>query len=166
MLWAWLYLFLLSHTDFFRHKFCCVKSGHAFSPNVCNASIFRFDSGWNIDGHFHLFFSVFLFSEELYPVLPGKWKMFSYLGMTDSFNKSIMLRFYLPHYVLSIGCKIPKVINLEVHGELVEGNVIRGHAKVAWCGGIPGKGVSRWACFLNAHRICCVCMSAWHVRRK
>lgn len=45
---------------------------------------------------------------------------------------------------VSPGCKIPKVVNLEVHGELVEGNVIKGHAKVAWCGGIPGKGVASW----------------------
>lgn len=86
--------------------------------------------------------------------------MFSYSRMTDSFNISGMLRFSLPDCVLSIGCKIPKVVSLEVHGELVEGNVIRGHAKVAWCGGIPGKGVARWVCFLNACRICCVCMSA------
>ncbi|GMI70655.1 AUXIN-INDUCED IN ROOT CULTURES 9 [Hibiscus trionum] len=42
------------------------------------------------------------------------------------------------------GNGIPKVINLEVHGELVEGNVIKGHAKVAWCGGTPGKGVASW----------------------
>ena len=41
------------------------------------------------------------------------------------------------------GNGIPKVVNLEVHGELVEGNVIKGHAKVAWCGGTPGKGVAR-----------------------
>ncbi|PPD82943.1 hypothetical protein GOBAR_DD20121 [Gossypium barbadense] len=42
------------------------------------------------------------------------------------------------------GNGIPKVVNLEVHGELVEGNVIKGHAKVAWCGGTPGKGVASW----------------------
>ncbi|KAI6706023.1 hypothetical protein NL676_008985, partial [Syzygium grande] len=53
---------------------------------------------------------------------------------------------YLPknEEIVSPGCKIPKVVSLEVHGELVEGNVIRGHAKVAWCGGIPGKGVASW----------------------
>ncbi|XVF00530.1 hypothetical protein REPUB_Repub04eG0008800 [Reevesia pubescens] len=42
------------------------------------------------------------------------------------------------------GNGIPKVVNLEVHGELEEGNVIKGHAKVAWCGGTPGKGVASW----------------------
>lgn len=41
------------------------------------------------------------------------------------------------------GSGIPKVVNLEVHGSLVEGNVIRGYAEVAWCGGTPGKGVAR-----------------------
>lgn len=30
-----------------------------------------------------------------------------------------------------------------MHGELVEGNVIKGVAEVAWCGGTPGKGVAR-----------------------
>lgn len=39
------------------------------------------------------------------------------------------------------GC--PKVLNLNVRGDLVEGNVIRGCAEVAWCGGTPGHGVSR-----------------------
>lgn len=106
-------------------------------------------------------FLLFSFTEELSPVLPGKWRMFSCSGMTDSFNISSMLRFSLPHCVLSIGCKIPKVVDLEVHGELVEGNVVRGHAKVAWCGGIPGKGVSRWVCFLSALKICYVCLPAW-----
>ncbi|PON54757.1 LRR domain containing protein [Parasponia andersonii] len=42
------------------------------------------------------------------------------------------------------GSGIPKVVNLEVHGELVEGNAIKGHALVAWCGGTPGKGVASW----------------------
>ncbi|XWS40436.1 hypothetical protein CRYUN_Cryun18bG0140100 [Craigia yunnanensis] len=42
------------------------------------------------------------------------------------------------------GNGIPKVVNLEVHGDLVEGNVIKGYAKVAWCGGTPGKGVASW----------------------
>ncbi|KAG6695757.1 hypothetical protein I3842_09G113900 [Carya illinoinensis] len=45
---------------------------------------------------------------------------------------------------VSPGTGIPKVVNLEVHGELVEGNIIRGYAEVAWCGGIPGKGVASW----------------------
>ncbi|XP_023003645.1 187-kDa microtubule-associated protein AIR9 [Cucurbita maxima] len=42
------------------------------------------------------------------------------------------------------GSKIPKVVNLEVHGELVEGNIIKGSAVVAWCGGSPGKSVASW----------------------
>ncbi|KAE7996085.1 hypothetical protein FH972_000834 [Carpinus fangiana] len=45
---------------------------------------------------------------------------------------------------VSPGSGIPKVVNLEVCGELVEGNIIRGHADVAWCGGTPGKGVASW----------------------
>lgn len=45
---------------------------------------------------------------------------------------------------VSAGSGIPKVVNLEVQGELVEGNIIRGHAEVAWCGGTPGKGVASW----------------------
>lgn len=45
--------------------------------------------------------------------------------------------------LLSPGNGIPKVVNLEVYGELVEGSIIRGCAKVAWCGGTPGKGVAR-----------------------
>ena len=42
-----------------------------------------------------------------------------------------------------LGTRYPKVLNLTVHGELVEGNVIRGSAEVAWCGGTPGKCVAR-----------------------
>ncbi|XP_024632568.1 187-kDa microtubule-associated protein AIR9 isoform X1 [Medicago truncatula] len=42
------------------------------------------------------------------------------------------------------GSGIPKVVSLEVHGELLEGSIIRGCAKVAWCGGTPGKGVASW----------------------
>ncbi|KAF9588966.1 hypothetical protein IFM89_017645 [Coptis chinensis] len=45
---------------------------------------------------------------------------------------------------VSIGTGIPKVLNLSVNGELVEGNIIKGFAEVAWCGGTPGKGVSSW----------------------
>ncbi|TKY72978.1 187-kDa microtubule-associated protein AIR9 [Spatholobus suberectus] len=45
---------------------------------------------------------------------------------------------------VSRGNGIPKVVNLEVHGELVEGSIVRGCAKVAWCGGTPGKGVASW----------------------
>lgn len=45
---------------------------------------------------------------------------------------------------VSRGSRIPKVVTLDVHGELVEGNIIKGHAVVAWCGGTPGKGVASW----------------------
>ncbi|RDX87861.1 187-kDa microtubule-associated protein, partial [Mucuna pruriens] len=45
---------------------------------------------------------------------------------------------------VSRGNGIPKAVNLEVHGELVEGSIIRGSAKVAWRGGTPGKGVASW----------------------
>lgn len=44
---------------------------------------------------------------------------------------------------LSVGTGIPKVIKIDVSGELVEGNTIKGHVEVAWCGGTPGKGVAR-----------------------
>ncbi|XP_058202724.1 187-kDa microtubule-associated protein AIR9-like isoform X1 [Rhododendron vialii] len=34
------------------------------------------------------------------------------------------------------------VLKIDVRGELMEGNTIRGYAEVAWCGGAPGKGVA------------------------
>ena len=37
----------------------------------------------------------------------------------------------------------PKVLNLRVEGELIEGNWIRGFSEIAWCGGTPSKGVAR-----------------------
>ncbi|KVH88206.1 Leucine-rich repeat-containing protein [Cynara cardunculus var. scolymus] len=40
------------------------------------------------------------------------------------------------------GC--PKVLKLDVRGELVEGNIITGYPEVAWCGGTPAKGISSW----------------------
>ncbi|XP_042465469.1 187-kDa microtubule-associated protein AIR9 isoform X3 [Zingiber officinale] len=46
--------------------------------------------------------------------------------------------------LVSPGTGYPKVLNLSVHGELVEGNVIRGSAEIAWCGGTPGKCVASW----------------------
>lgn len=45
---------------------------------------------------------------------------------------------------VSPGTGCPKVINLTVHGDLVEGNVLRGVPEIAWCGGMPGKGVASW----------------------
>lgn len=45
---------------------------------------------------------------------------------------------------VSSGTGYPKVLSLSVHGALVEGNVIQGSAKIAWCGGTPGKGVASW----------------------
>ncbi|XP_057971339.1 187-kDa microtubule-associated protein AIR9 [Malania oleifera] len=45
---------------------------------------------------------------------------------------------------VSPGTGCPKVVNLDVRGELVEGNIIKGYAEIAWCGGTPGKGVASW----------------------
>ncbi|KAK8918454.1 hypothetical protein KSP39_PZI021232 [Platanthera zijinensis] len=45
---------------------------------------------------------------------------------------------------VSPGTGYPKVLNLSTHGELVEGNLIRGSAEIAWCGGTPAKGVASW----------------------
>ncbi|KAA8519385.1 hypothetical protein F0562_013641 [Nyssa sinensis] len=45
---------------------------------------------------------------------------------------------------VSPGTGYPKVLKIDVRGELVEGNTIRGYAEVAWCGGTPGKGVASW----------------------
>jgi hypothetical protein len=42
------------------------------------------------------------------------------------------------------GKGIPKVVSLELNGELVEGNIIKGQAVVAWCGGTPGKCITSW----------------------
>jgi hypothetical protein len=50
----------------------------------------------------------------------------------------VLTSFCLP----GTGC--PKVINLEVNGELVEGNILTGVPEIAWCGGTPGKGVARF----------------------
>ncbi|KAL6880549.1 hypothetical protein ACP4OV_012114 [Aristida adscensionis] len=47
-------------------------------------------------------------------------------------------------FPVSPGTGCPKVINLTVSGELVEGNVLRGVPSIAWCGGTPGKGVASW----------------------
>ncbi|GJN10288.1 hypothetical protein PR202_ga28369 [Eleusine coracana subsp. coracana] len=43
---------------------------------------------------------------------------------------------------VSPGTGCPKVINLAVNGELVEGNILTGFPEIAWCGGTPGKGVA------------------------
>ncbi|KAL7243230.1 hypothetical protein ACSBR1_015608 [Camellia fascicularis] len=45
---------------------------------------------------------------------------------------------------VSPGTGCPKVLKIDVRGELIEGNIIRGYAEVAWCGGTPGKGVASW----------------------
>ncbi|KAL8192254.1 hypothetical protein R6Q57_027921 [Mikania cordata] len=42
------------------------------------------------------------------------------------------------------GTRCPKVLKLDVRGELVEGNIITGHPEIAWCGGTPAKGISSW----------------------
>ncbi|CAA6657906.1 unnamed protein product [Spirodela intermedia] len=55
---------------------------------------------------------------------------------------------YSPIFAISSpvcpGTGCPKVINLTLHGELMEGSVIKGFAEVAWCGGTPAKGVASW----------------------
>ncbi|XP_010519077.1 PREDICTED: 187-kDa microtubule-associated protein AIR9-like [Tarenaya hassleriana] len=55
---------------------------------------------------------------------------------------------YPPIFALSLpvsrGKGIPKVVSLEVQGELVEGKIVKGQAEVAWCGGTPGKCVASW----------------------
>ncbi|KAL0398272.1 UNVERIFIED_CONTAM: microtubule-associated protein AIR9 [Sesamum radiatum] len=45
---------------------------------------------------------------------------------------------------VSPGTGIPKVMKIDVRGELVEGNTIKGYVEVAWCGGTPAKGVASW----------------------
>ncbi|PHT37497.1 hypothetical protein CQW23_21070 [Capsicum baccatum] len=45
---------------------------------------------------------------------------------------------------VSPGTVHPKVLKIEVCGDLLEGNIIRGHAEIAWCGGTPGKSISSW----------------------
>lgn len=45
---------------------------------------------------------------------------------------------------VSPGTGYPKVLKIDVHGELVEGNIIRGNIVVAWCGGTPGKSIASW----------------------
>lgn len=60
-----------------------------------------------------------------------------YGGTTLHSSKVFLFCFCLP------GTGYPKVINLTVNGELVEGNVLKGVPQIAWCGGTPGKGVAR-----------------------
>ncbi|XP_022035556.1 187-kDa microtubule-associated protein AIR9 isoform X1 [Helianthus annuus] len=45
---------------------------------------------------------------------------------------------------VSRGTGCPKVLKLDVCGELVEGNILTGHPEIAWCGGTPAKGISSW----------------------
>lgn len=71
---------------------------------------------------------------------------------TEYLLKVSIVLFYAPS--LCKGSGIPKVVNLEVRGELVEGNIIKGFAEVAWCGGTPGKGVARYDCMLVEFRMC------------
>lgn len=37
------------------------------------------------------------------------------------------------------GTGYPKVQKMDVRGEFVEGNIIRGYPKVVWCCGTPGE---------------------------
>nr|CAB3451917.1 unnamed protein product [Digitaria exilis] len=50
--------------------------------------------------------------------------------------------FCSPELAAGTGC--PKVINVTVRGEPVEGNILSGVPEIAWCGGTPGKGVASW----------------------
>jgi hypothetical protein len=45
---------------------------------------------------------------------------------------------------VSPGTGNPKILKIDVRGELIEGTKIKGYAEVAWCGGTPGKGVASW----------------------
>lgn len=45
---------------------------------------------------------------------------------------------------VSPGTGCPKILKIDVRGDLMEGNTVRGYAEVAWCGGTPGKGVASW----------------------
>ncbi|KAG0500752.1 hypothetical protein HPP92_000824 [Vanilla planifolia] len=60
----------------------------------------------------------------------------------------LMEKVYPPVFAISSpvspGTGYPKVLSLIVHGELIEGNLIRGAAEISWCGGTPGKGVASW----------------------
>ncbi|CAN1227773.1 187-kDa microtubule-associated protein AIR9 [Linum grandiflorum] len=67
----------------------------------------------------------------------GERPLSEFIPIADANKEVLILKCYA-------GNGIPKVVNLEVHGELVEGSVIKGQATVAWCGGTPGKGVSSW----------------------
>ncbi|KAI5066288.1 hypothetical protein GOP47_0018912 [Adiantum capillus-veneris] len=55
---------------------------------------------------------------------------------------------YPPIFAVSFpvlpGSGCPKVMSLEVDGELREGSLIKGHAEIAWCGGTPSKGIVSW----------------------
>ncbi|MCO5582339.1 hypothetical protein L7F22_036233 [Adiantum nelumboides] len=45
---------------------------------------------------------------------------------------------------VTAGTGCPKVLSLRVDGELTEGKNIHACAKVAWCGGTPGKAIVSW----------------------
>ncbi|CAM6096301.1 unnamed protein product [Calypogeia fissa] len=55
---------------------------------------------------------------------------------------------YPPVFAVSVpvspGSGIPRVLGLNVEGEPLEGNVIKGSASVAWCGGTPSEGLAKW----------------------
>ncbi|KAJ7530247.1 hypothetical protein O6H91_15G086300 [Diphasiastrum complanatum] len=45
---------------------------------------------------------------------------------------------------VAAGTGCPRVLGIILEGEPVEGNIISGSAKVAWCGGTPGTGIVSW----------------------
>ncbi|KAF6166112.1 hypothetical protein GIB67_023822 [Kingdonia uniflora] len=63
---------------------------------------------------------------------------------TPILGEALYLSIFAVSSPVSAGTGFPKVLNLSVNGELVEGNVIKGSAEVAWCGGTPGKCVASW----------------------
>uniref|UniRef100_A0A0D9WVG8 Ig-like domain-containing protein n=1 Tax=Leersia perrieri TaxID=77586 RepID=A0A0D9WVG8_9ORYZ len=63
---------------------------------------------------------------------------------TPILNDVQFLPIFAVSWPVSPGTGCPKVINLTVHGDLVEGNVLSGVPEIAWCGGAPGKGVASW----------------------
>lgn len=86
-----------------------------------------------------------LFKFHVQALLDACWKTSCVVNATWSVIDSYL--------IVSSGTGCPKVISLDVCGELVEGNIIKGYAEVAWCGGTPGKGVARWDLVFNFCRV-------------
>lgn len=78
------------------------------------------------------------------------WPKHEDVGRCLKVECSILLgeKQYPPVFAISApvaaGSKCPKVMDLEVEGEFIEGAIVKGTPIVAWCGGAPGKSVSSW----------------------